>query len=80
MLEYGEGCSEQDLADELAAVAALVFAMEQRGVLSKAAYGQALKRLWRGQPGEECIGDAGAVIERMFALQGHDIGIPATIN
>jgi hypothetical protein len=80
MFDYDEGCNQQEITDELAAVAALVFAMEQRGVLSKAAYGQALKRLWSGQPSHECIGDASAVIERMFAVQGHDIGITAPLN
>lgn len=76
MLEYGDCGNEQNLSDELATVAALVFAMEQRGVLSKAAYGQALDRLWREQPGDGCIGDASAVIDRMFAIQGHDVGAP----
>ena len=80
MFEYDEGCNEQELTDELAAVAALVQAMEQRGVLSKAAYGKALKRLWNGQAGNDCIGDANAVIERMFAVQGHDVGTSGVPN
>lgn len=81
MFECGTYETEQDMTDELAAVAALVFAMEQRGVLSKAAYGEALKRLWQDQSAEDCFGDAGAVIERMFAVQGHDVGTrTATLN
>ena len=79
MFECGAYNSEQEMTDELAAVAALVFAMEQRGVLSQAAYGQALERLWQDRSVQDCFGDAGAVIERMFAVQGHDIGVKSAV-
>lgn len=80
MMEHGKQDHELELSDELAAVAALVFTMEQRGVLSQAAYGEALERLWHDQRPAPSRGDADAVIERMFAVQGHGTTSPGLVN
>lgn len=56
------------LAGHCATLAALIIALDGNGVLPKNKYEDALRRLWLEMPEEAALGDAGAVIERMFEL------------
>lgn len=53
---------------QCAAVAALVIALDDAGVLPKENYTDALNRLWLDMPEETALGEAGGVIERMLEL------------
>jgi hypothetical protein len=67
-----------DFANELtaghcAAVAALVIALDEFGILSKSHYSNILESLWEEMPDEVAVGEAGVVIERVLEhLRGGD--------
>lgn len=68
---------DEVLAGQRAIVAALVIALHENGVLPQDRYCDALQRLWDGMAEDEAVGEAGAVIERMFdLLAAHDYRTP----
>lgn len=76
-----DGNTHETLAGHCVAMAALIIALDENGVLPKHDYCDTLRRLWLQMPEEEAVGDAGTVIERMldFLDPSADPALPSDI-
>ena len=65
--DIGEFAQDMQTA-HCAVVAAVVIALHENGVLSRASYCDVLQPLWTEIPDDEALGEAGAMVERALDL------------
>jgi len=63
-------------AGHCAAMAALVIALNEAGVLPNHGYRDVLHSLWLEMPEQQAVGEAGAVVERVLELVDTGVGAP----